>query len=100
VALFRKFCIKRFILLAVVGFALALLACGSSRVNPDNFVKIETGMTQAQVTALLGQPTESSSVDIAGFSGTTSTWKSRDLTITVQFMNGKVVAKKFLKTAQ
>jgi hypothetical protein len=95
-----KFFIKRLILLAAVVCALGLLGCGPSRVNPDNFAKIETGMTQAQVTTLLGQATESSSVDIAGFSGTTSTWKSRDLTITVQFVNGKVVAKQLLKTGK
>ncbi len=95
-----KFFRKRLILLAVLGVILGLLACGPSRVNPENFVKIETGMTQAQVTTLLGQATESSSVDIAGFSGTASTWKSRDLTITVQFVNGKVVAKQLLKTGK
>lgn len=84
--------------MAALGVALGLVACGPSRVNPDNFGKIETGMPQAEVTDLLGQPTGSSSVDIGGFSGATSTWKSRDLIITVQFLNGKVVAKQLLKT--
>ena len=50
-------------------------------------------MPLAQVTDILGQPTESSSVDVAVFSGTVSKWKAVDVTITVQFVNGKVVAK-------
>jgi hypothetical protein len=74
-----------------------LAACGS-RINQGNFEKIQTGMTMAQVTAILGEPTESSSVDVAVFSGTVSKWKKGDVTITVQFVNGKVVAKQLSKS--
>jgi hypothetical protein len=79
------------ILLAV--FVLGLSACGSYRLNKENFDKIQTGMTQAQVQAILGTPTESSSVDIGGFSGTNSTWRWDGNSISVQFLNGQVVAK-------
>jgi outer membrane protein assembly factor BamE (lipoprotein component of BamABCDE complex) len=87
------------ILLALLLCALCVVACGS-RINPANFEKIQTGMTMAQVTAILGEPTESSSVDVAVFSGTVSTWKADDVTITVQFVNGKVVAKQLSKSDQ
>jgi hypothetical protein len=50
-----------------------------------------------QVTDILGPPTESSSVDVAVFSGTVSKWQAGDVTITVQFVNGKVVAKQLSK---
>src|SRR3989339_644380 len=63
----------------------------------ENFEKIQTGMPLAQVTAILGPPTESSSVDVAVFSGTVSKWKAADVTITIQFVNGKVVAKQLSK---
>jgi outer membrane protein assembly factor BamE (lipoprotein component of BamABCDE complex) len=87
------------ILVALLLCALCLAACGS-RINQANFEKIQTGMTMAQVTAILGEPTESSSVDVAVFSGTASTWKAGDVTITVQFVNGKVVAKQLSKSDQ
>lgn len=78
---------------------LCLVACGS-RISQANFEKIQTGMTMAQVTAILGEPTESSSVDVAVFSGTVSKWQKGDVTITVQFVNGKVVAKQLSKSDQ
>ncbi len=49
------------------------------------------------MTAILGGPTESYSVDVAVFSGTLSKWKAGDITITIQFVNGKVVAKQLSK---
>ena len=68
------------------------------RISQENFEKIQTGMSLAQVTAILGEPTESSSVDVAVFSGTVSKWKAEGVTITIQFVvNGKVVAKQLSK---
>ncbi len=57
-------------------------------------------MTMAQVKVILGNPTESSSVDVAVFSGTVSKWQAGDLIITIQFVNGKVVAKQLSKGKQ
>jgi hypothetical protein len=76
---------------------LFLPACTGSKITQDNFDKIQVGMTQAEVKEILGEATESSSLDIAGFSGTTSTWRRKDTGITIQFVNGKVVAKQFSK---
>jgi hypothetical protein len=82
--------------LAIV-ICMSLVSCTSFKISQENFEKIHTGMTMAQVTAILGEPTESSSVDVAVFSGTASTWKAQGVTITIQFVNGKVVAKQLTK---
>ena len=76
---------------------MSLVSCSSFKVSQENFEKIQTGMSLAQVTAILGEPTESNSVDLAVFSGTVSKWKAGGITITIQFVNGKVVAKQFTK---
>ena len=76
---------------------MSLVSCSGSKISQENFEKIQTGMALAQVQAILGEPTESSSVDVAVFSGTVSKWKAGDVTITIQFVNGKVVAKQLSK---
>jgi hypothetical protein len=75
---------------------LALAACGS-KVNDSNYAKIEIDMTEEQVKSLLGAPTESSGINVAGLSGSSSKWVSKEGTINVQFLNGKVKAKAFSK---
>ena len=79
--------------------SLLLVACGSP-VNQENFQKIATGMTQAEVEDILGRPDESSSASLGTFSGGSSTWTSGDVTITVQFMNDRVQFKQFTKGAE
>jgi hypothetical protein len=74
-----------------------LVSCSGSKISQENFEKIHTGMTMAQVQAILGEPTESSSVGVAGFLGGTSKWQAGEVTITVQFFSGKVIAKQFSK---
>jgi len=90
-------CPKLMVLTVIVLFSLGLAACSPARLTQEKFDKIRTGMTQAEVTVILGEPTESSSVDVAVFSGTAATWKKDGVTITIQFANGKVVAKQFSK---
>ena len=80
-----------------MGFALGLLGCSGAKINQENFDKIKTGMTLAEVKAILGEPTDSSSIDVAVISGATAMWKGEGITINIQFMNGKVIAKEFLK---
>jgi len=77
---------------------MSLVSCSGSKISQENFEKIQTGMALAQVQAILGEATESSSVDVAVFSGTVSKWRAGDVTITIQFLNGKVVAKQLSKT--
>jgi hypothetical protein len=75
---------------------LVLAACGS-KANEVNYAKIEIDMTEEQVRSLLGEPTESSSINVAGLSGTSLKWVGKEGTINVQFLNGKVKAKAFSK---
>ena len=74
-------------------FALAATAC--SKVNEANFAKVRDGMSEQEVHALLGSPTETSSVGVLGISGTSSRWVTKDAVITIQFVNGKVRLKSF-----
>ena len=92
----RRLCQLRAVALGVV-ICMSLVSCSGLKISQENFEKIQTGMSLAQVTAILGEPTESSSVDVAVFSGTVSKWKAGDVTITIQFVNGKVVAKQLSK---
>ncbi|MBP1737856.1 MAG: hypothetical protein H6Q48_149 [Deltaproteobacteria bacterium] len=73
-----------------------LLACGS-KATESNYAKVEIDMTEEQVKSLLGAPTESSSINVAGLSGTSLKWVGKEGTINVQFLNGKVKAKAFSK---
>ena len=80
-----------------LAFALALVvaAAACSKVNEENFGKVREGMSEPEVIALLGTPTESSSISVVGISGTASKWAAKDAVITVQFVNGKVLGKSF-----
>jgi len=78
-------------------FFLGLMACSGANINQENFDKIKTGMTLAEVKAILGEPADSSSIDVAVISGASAMWKGEGSTINIQFMNGKVIAKEFLK---
>ncbi len=74
-----------------------LTACTPSKVTKDNFEKVKLGMTQAEVQDLLGPPSEATGLEIPVFSGATAKWVRGDVTITIQFVNGKVMAKEFSK---
>jgi hypothetical protein len=76
---------------------LALVAC--TRINQENFSKVQNGMTEQEVVSILGNPSESSSREVLGISGTTSVWRSGDSEITVRFVGGKVALKSFDKPA-
>ena len=75
--------------------ALIVVAC--SKVNQENFLKVQEGMSEEEVISLLGRPTESNSVNVLGVSGTASRWAAGDTEITVRFVNGKVAFKSFDK---
>lgn len=84
---------------AFAPFALSavLLLAACSKITQDNFDKIKDEMTEQEVAAILGAPTESSSTSVLGISGTASRWASADAVIVVRFVNGKVVLKSFDK---
>jgi hypothetical protein len=74
---------------------LVLVAC--SKITQENFAKIQDGMSEQEVIALLGTPTESNSVNVLGISGTSSRWVGGDAEITIRFVNGQVALKRFDK---
>jgi nitrous oxide reductase accessory protein NosL len=82
-------------LLALLAAALFVAAC--SKVNQENFLKVQEGMSEEEVISLLGRATESNSVNVLGVSGTASRWLAGDTVITVRFVNGKVAFKSFDK---
>jgi len=82
---------------ALLSACLLVLLMACSKVNQENFAKIQDGMTEQEVVSLLGKPTESSSVNVLGVSGTSSRWTSGDTAITVRFVNDKVALKTFDK---
>ncbi|MBI2751826.1 MAG: outer membrane protein assembly factor BamE [Burkholderiales bacterium] len=83
--------------LRTLALAALLLAAGCSKVTQENFSRIHDGMSEQEVQAILGAPTESSSVSVLGLSGTSSTWVGQDMVVTVQFVNGKVMLKSLAK---
>jgi hypothetical protein len=85
---------KSFLVLMMVT---ALVAC--NRITQDNFDKIQSGMSMSQVISILGEPTDSQSINFGGLSGTSATWKNRDATIVIHFLNDTVQIKSFVKTS-
>lgn len=93
--------IRLLFLVVLLGLAIAVLSgCTGAKINKDNFDKIRIGMTQEEVQRLLGPPTEATGVEIPIFSGTASKWVQGDTIITIQFVNGKVMAKEFSHPAK
>ena len=78
-------------------FAGLLLLAACSKITQENFARIQDGMSEAEVAAILGSPTQASSGSILGISGTSSTWTGSDAMITVRFVNGKVALKNYDK---
>ncbi len=76
-----------------------LLVAACSKVTQENFDKLQNGMAESEVHALLGSPTSSSSVQVVGVSGTVSKWQGSDAVITVRFVNGKVALTSYDKPA-
>lgn len=80
----------------VFTLALLLVSC-SSKINQENFDKIQVGMSEQEVAQILGPPTDTASVSIGDLSGSSSTWKAKHARIDIQFLNGQVKIKNFSK---
>lgn len=74
---------------------LCLFFSACSKVTQNNFDKIQNNMTMKEVIAILGEPTSSDSLNIAGMSGATAVWKEGDAQIDIQFINDRVIIKAF-----
>ena len=81
----------------LLALAVALIVAACSKVNQENFLKVQEGMSEEAVISLLGRPTESNSVNVLGVSGTASRWVAGDTVITVRFVNGQAAFKSFDK---
>ena len=81
----------------LISLLAAVLLAACARITQENFARIERGMSEQEVMSILGSPTESSSVDVLGISGTAARWAGRDAEITVRFVGGKVALKSFDK---
>ncbi len=79
--------------LSILFFFILLVACG--RVTEENYNRIESGMEEAAVIKILGDPDESSSMGIGSLTGKSSVWDDGKARISIQFFNGKVKLKKF-----
>jgi hypothetical protein len=91
----------RVFLVIIIGLTIVcLVGCTGAKISKDNFDKIKLGMTQEEVQAILGPPTEASGLEIPVFSGAMSKWIQGDTVISVQFVNGKVVGKEFSKPSK
>ena len=73
--------------------ALLLLLAACSKVTPENYAKIEAGMTREEVYAVLGKPDEVSGGGIGGLTSESETWKGSKHTIHVRFLSGKLIAR-------
>ncbi len=91
----QRFCklISAFLITAC--FCVFLVAC--SKITQTNFDKIKNNMAMKDVIAILGEPTNSESINIAGISGTSAVWKNKEAEIDIQFLNDRVTVKAFSK---
>jgi len=78
--------------LAVAIIIITLAACGS-RLTQENLNRIENGMTEEQVKAILGKPTSVESAGALGMTSASYTYKSGDQEVKIMFVNGQVMAR-------
>jgi hypothetical protein len=109
--MFHRLIARASILILVIGLCLTISGCGS-KITKANADKINTGMSEKEVSDILGSPTETAEVempDLGGLFGAMtggavstpnmpkkarqSTWKEGDKVIAVTFVDGKVVQK-------
>jgi outer membrane protein assembly factor BamE (lipoprotein component of BamABCDE complex) len=93
--------------LTVISLLMLLLtacAINSPRLTHDNFAQVREGMSEHQVIALLGEPTDSRNAStgawfgvIGGVSGTMMIWETKDAKADIIFVNGKVRSKTYKK---
>lgn len=84
-------------LLPLLAILLLLSAC-SSKLNEENFDRISNGMPKEEVIAILGEPMETSGLQLGGVSGTSAVWEDGTTRITIQFINDKVKVKQFTRS--
>ncbi|WP_410500175.1 DUF3862 domain-containing protein [Chitinibacter sp. S2-10] len=69
--------------------AFALIAC--SKITAENYQKIETGMSRAQVVEILGEPTQTQTSNLVGIASEQAVWESGKVKITATLVNDTVL---------
>ena len=83
--------------LGIAILLMCLAACGS-RLSQENFDKVREGMSQKEVREILGEPAGAEGASLLGLSSGEAVWKDDKTTITVHFLNDKVVSKQMSRT--
>lgn len=83
---------KRFIVLAVL---CVLAAC--SKISAENYQKMSSGMSRAEVVALLGEPTHMERGSFLGVEGESAVWQNGGLQIKAQFVNQQLLTHTLVK---
>jgi hypothetical protein len=103
----RQWSLRVFTVLAFAGVLIVLAACSKSKMTMANYEKVATGMSQADVEAILGPGKEQASTSVAvpgasvggvtvpatDTSARVLTWQDGRKIISVTFVNGKVMTK-------
>jgi hypothetical protein len=72
------------------GLCLCLSACGGKSFTDEDFKKVKSGMTEAEVVEILGKPDDSKEQDSPLGKTKGCSWKSNGKTYSVAFIDGKV----------
>jgi len=89
--------LKKTLIRAILVIATISLLFACSKITQENSDKIKENMTMKDVIAILGEPTSSESINIAGIAGTSAVWKDKNAEIDIQFLNDRVIVKAFSK---
>lgn len=81
------------LLIVVVVLVLVFAGGGNSKVTKENYDKLKAGMSEAEVTAILGSPDEKK--DAGNPSAKVWSWKNGNSSITVTFTNGRVTGQQW-----
>ncbi len=81
-------------------FCCLSLLFGCSKISQDNYQKIQPNMTMQEVVAILGEPTHTENISIAGISGASAVWRDSSGEIAIQFLNDRVTVKTFSKESE
>ncbi len=80
-------------LLAIVGATLLLGLIACSKVTPENYAKLEAGMTRDEVYAQIGKPDEVSGSGIGNLTMSSELWNGREHRIAITFAGDKLALK-------
>lgn len=78
--------------------ALVLWLAACSRVTPENYNKLQAGMTREEVYAILGKPDDVGGGGIGRLEMSTENWRGRGHSISITFGNDKLVLKSIGET--